>query len=424
MNPADTLPTIVLQERVPAECPLAAADVEFLVARHSAHIEVVGGPRRGWYRLTSGGYVGSIVGPSCRVVIRPKVPLSSLFQLLDPEGPVRETEGETTAGAGDDAFAFLAIRLARLLTERAAVGLHRGYIEQTVRGPFVQGRLDVPAQLRSGGIARKELLHCRYDEFTADVPCNQVAKATAEQVRGSPLASAVIRAALTRSLESFAGVRASCLDAEAFAAAASPLAEGYRPLLAVCRLLADGLACDGDNSWRFPAFLIDMDRAFERYVTLAVARAFAGRQGYTVAPQPLYPGSRCVTGQPHLRIRPDMVVEKAGRPLLVVDAKWKFMDPSALVPPDVYQVVAYATVLGVDSAVLVYPGDSDRTWEYPLGCGRTRLRIHCLCVVGPREARARSLSRLQRILRHEARHSGRRHRRGVVAPKKRHSAVS
>ena len=89
----------------------------------------------------------------------------------DSDFPVGDDS--TTATPGTEVLDFLAARLARLLAERSSAGLHRAYAERSDSGPFLQGRLDLPAQLHEPA-GRKDALHCRYEDFTVDVPCNQV----------------------------------------------------------------------------------------------------------------------------------------------------------------------------------------------------------------------------------------------------------
>ena len=391
--------TLVLTERTAAVCRLSAADVDFLLAGHRAHVEILPTRRRGRYRLTPTGHVGIIAAPHSRLVIRPKVPVRNLFHLLDPAAPLPAVEDEATVEPGTEALDFLAGRLAGLLAERAAAGLHRAYAERADAGPFLQGRLDVPAQLREP-TGRKDRIHSRYEEFSADVPCNQVPRATADLVLRSPLVADGVRAALRQALQGFAGVGSVSLGPESFQAAqADRLTESYRPLLDLCRLLADSLAPqESAGSVSCPSFLLDMERVFERYVTAGVVRAFQDRRGCTVAVQPLHLANEPLPGRPDIVLRPDLLVERGGRRALVVDAKWKRVTRS-LVTPDVYQVLAYATALGVGRAVLVYPGKRDRTWAYVLPRAPVSLVIHTLRVVGSRERCRRSLERLGRLLR-------------------------
>lgn len=400
MHPAGPPRTILLRERVPRECRLSRADVDLLLAEHHPHVEVVPTTRRGRYRLTPTGHVGTIVLPTRRLVIRPKIPLANLFHLLDPANPPPVIDDRAETVLGTEALNFLAGRLARLLAERTAAGLHRGYAERSERGAFLQGRLDVAAQVRDGG-ARKDALHCRYEEFTADVPCNRVPKAVAELVLRSPLAGERARSAVRQALGGFDGIQAAALGPDSFAEVEpGRLTETYRPLLDLCRLLADGLAPAGcEGATVCPAFLLDMERVFEGYVTRGIVEAFAGRGRYRVDVQPRHVANRPVAGQPDIHLRPDVVLARDGRPEVVVDAKWKDLAGAAVVTDDIYQVLAYCTALGVSRGTLVYPGRRDRAWDYEMIGTPIRLTVRTVRVVGDREACARLLRRLGRALR-------------------------
>jgi 5-methylcytosine-specific restriction enzyme subunit McrC len=399
MNPVHPLRTVLLTERKSSLHRLPRADVEFLQAEHRTHLDVTPTRRRGRYLLTPAGHVGTIVGPTCRLVIRPKIPLHNLFHLLDPTGPVPATEDAATPVPGAEAFEFLAGRLANLLRERAAAGLHRGYAERAESARYLHGRLDLPAQLRQPS-GSKEKLYCRYEEFTTDLVLNQLPKATAEWLLHSPLLGEPVRAALREALTAFIGVTSVPLSLPLFdAIILDRLTETYRPLLRLCRTLAEGLGPGAPaGGTPCPAFLLDMDRVFERYVTSGVARAFADRPGWHVAVQPWCPASPGQEGRPAWHVRPDVLLERAGRPFLVGDVKWK--RGTALENADMYQVVAYCAVLGTSRGLLIYPGRRDRCWRYPLPRAAVSLEIRTLRVVGTRAACESSLRRLVRAMRH------------------------
>jgi 5-methylcytosine-specific restriction enzyme subunit McrC len=393
--------TITLMERKPTLCRLRQADVDFLLAEHSSHLELISSGRRGSYRCTPSSHVGVIAAPSCRIVIRPKIPMQSLFHLLDETGSLSVTEDYSAPTPGAEALDFLALRLARLLDERAAAGLHRAYTERAEQGRFLQGRLDLPAQLRSQG-KRKDHFHCHFEEFTADVPCNQIPKATAELTLRSPILGASARAALQRSLKAFGSVSCLPLGADSFATAASDRStKVYLPLLGLCQLLYEGLSPgEYTGTTPCPAFLLDMERVFERYCTARLQEAFPTDRGdeYAVSVQPLVRADRPRAQQSPLVMRPDLTIDRNGKPVLVLDAKWKRLTTTPLVTADVYQVLAYCTALGLHRAVLVYPGTRNRTWRYRLARSSVGLVIHTLQVTGSRQACIQSAQRLVRLV--------------------------
>lgn len=396
-------PTYLLRERATAECALTLADVEFLRARHRTHVRVLPTGRPGTYRLTPTGHVGTLLTPDCRLVIRPKVPLKNLLHLLDPLLPPTVLADRGGPEPIREVLDVLASELARRLAERAAAGLHRDYAERAEAGPILRGKLDVAAQVRHAA-GRKDLLHCQFNELTADVPCNQVPRATAELLLRCPLVTERVRGALRQALAAFADVRPGQLTEDGFRAAApNRLTEAYRPLWELCRLLADALAAGGGQGDRAcPAFLIDMERVFERYVARQLT-AFWGEtpaaQGdLTVVVQPWYRGAPEVRGQPDFALHPDVTLTRHGRPVAALDSKWKRLPRARLVTPDVYQVLAYCAVLGLRHAALVYPGRNDRTWTYRPESSAVRLTVHTLRVVGSSVACAQSGRRLARDL--------------------------
>src|SRR5205085_5396925 len=80
--------TVWLTERVSAECCLSAATLDFLLAEHRTHLELVPTGQPGHYRLTPAGFVGILVSPDCRLVIQPKIPLANVLHLLEPAWPL------------------------------------------------------------------------------------------------------------------------------------------------------------------------------------------------------------------------------------------------------------------------------------------------------------------------------------------------
>jgi 5-methylcytosine-specific restriction enzyme subunit McrC len=389
---------LLLTERVPRIVRLSSVDVAFLLEHHRGHVEVLPTGRRHRYRLTALGCGGVLVAPTCRFVIRPKIPLANVFAMLDPLAVVSNEDDSISLHKGTEILEFLAGQLVRLMAERVATGLHRTYRERCEQGSVLHGHLDLPAQLREAP-GRKDQLHSRYDELTADGACHRAIKATAESLLVSPLLDAEVRAALHRALAGFADVSSMPLSASLWDAAATErMPEEYRPLLDLCRLLTDSLMpADAAGPMPAPSFLLDLERVFERYIARGIVAAFARSRKYTVGVQVSHTVTRIDSGLPDVTVRPDVTMDRAGRTVVVVDTKWKRWRGSAE-PGDLYQMLAYGTTLDAERVALVYPGKRWRACEYRFAHTPLRLTIYVLPVGGTRAACLRSVRRLARAL--------------------------
>lgn len=381
--------TLRLTEYQPRVARLRRADADALLADPRRAVEVVPTREQHRYRLTPRGIAGVLFTPNLRVVIRPKIPRANLFLLLDPDAP----PDLVPAGAepGIEAIDFLARRLADGMRNRAAIGLRRGYVERADRQPFLQGRLDVAAQARETPAGRDHF-HVARQEFSPDSPFNRLPKATAEALLASPFVSPAVRDPLRAALAGYADVLSIPLDLRAFDTITfDPLTEPERPLLDLCRLLATAMQ-PGDGEAPGPAFLLDLERVFERYVERGL------RTVHDLEAQREFRYHRPVPpGQPPLAGRPDLVIRRDGRVACVLDAKWKALDGP---PPaaDVHQALAYAVGLSCRDVRLVYPGRRWASWRYDLTESDVSLTVHTLRVVGDRGRCLRSVARLAESL--------------------------
>ena len=390
--------TLLLTEREPRIVRLSSADVAFLLEHHRGHVEVLPTGRRHLYRLMALGCAGVLVAPTSRFVIRPKIPLANVFAMLDPLAAVSPQDDSVSLRKGTEILEFLAGQLVRLMAERIAVGLHRTYRERCERGSLLHGQLDLPAQLREAP-GRKDQLHSRYDELTADGACHRVVKAMAEALLVSPLLGAEVCAALHRALAGYADASSVPLSARLWdAAVAERMPEEYRPLLDLCRLLTDSLMpADAAGPMPAPSFLLDLERVFERYIARGIVAAFAHSRKYTVGVQTTHTVNRIDSGLPDVTVCPDVTIDREGRTVVVVDTKWKRWRGSAE-RGDLYQMLAYGTTLGTERVALVYPGKRWDACEYRFTHTPLRLTVYVLPVGGTRAVCLRSVRRLARAL--------------------------
>ena len=102
-------------------------------------------------------------------------------------------------------------------------------------------------------------------------------------------------------------------------------------------------------------FMLDMPKLFEDFVTVALREALVTAYGGRVDDQD--PHRFDEAGQ--VLLRPDIVWKLRGTPLAVVDAKYKAEKPAGYPNADLYQLLAYCTVLGLDRGHLVYAKGSE-----------------------------------------------------------------
>ena len=97
-------------------------------------------------------------------------------------------------------------------------------------------------------------------------------------------------------------------------------------------------------------FLLDMPRLFEDFVTVALREALESAYGGRVDDQDQNHFDEA--GQ--VRLRPDIVWKVRGSPAAVIDAKYKAEKPAGYPNADLYQLLAYCTVLGLRSGHLLW----------------------------------------------------------------------
>ncbi len=400
--------TLALTERKAALCRLDGTDVEFLLEHHRTHLDLRPTHETGVFQIRPRGYVGVINAPHTRISIGPKIPLQNLCWLLNASDSLDMQDDLSALEHGDSLINLLALRLARLMAERAAAGLRRGYRTRREVSSLVQGKIDVPEQLRRNP-AQKDRVACEFEDWTTDVYFNQLPKSTAEWLSASHFITNSTRQQLRNSLRAFEGVSSIDLRRPVpilWQLGLVPEYESYRSLLYLCRLLLESLtASERPGTATCPSFLLSLEKAFETYCTRqlidCLLRRDGGKSFWVIAQHPSTPHP-LLPGLPQQEFRPDIVITPNGRHkgLLVMDIKWK---SSPFVRADLYQVLAYCAAFGFRQGMLVYPGSRNRIWRYDFSSG-TAIHIQQLRVTGEvarcQQATKRWLRQVAQICRH------------------------
>lgn len=323
--------------------------------------------------------------------LRPKLPISNLLFLLSyTAGDRHWQQSIVNTGTETELMPAVAGLFARMAGQTLNGGVLHGYRPVRESLHTLRGRLDVPQQLRRGGLPLPVAVE--YDEFTADIPENQImaaAIARLTRLRGVPPGtSATLRHLAGRLVD----VSIPTPGAPLPAWSPNRLNERYFAVLRLAELILAGTVPDlrqGDRA-AVDGVVIDMERLFESFLETAFRDA-AGRHGMRCLPQRKHhlDAARAII------IKPDISVHRSGGLHCVVDAKYKTSDGLPKVPADLYQLTAYCTALGLRTGHLVYADGPAEPVTHEVGPAGTTIIVHGLNLSA---APARILETVARIV--------------------------
>lgn len=252
---------------------------------------------------------------------------------------------------------------------RAAIrrGVPHAYREVQEERAGLRGRLDLSRQLRQPP-HRAHLLHVTYDEFLPDRPETRLVRLAVERIARMTARSDSRRLA-RELLHALADVPASRDVRRDFTL--WKLERGYThfsPTLDICRLILNELnPLTAGTASRVTAVLFDMNRVYESYVAQLlrlqhpdwqVQTQVKGQYLGSFLPQP------AGKVRPVFALRPDLIIQPPGQPVIIADTKWKRLKADRAFPygvnnVDAYQMLAYGEVFqpvpGQRLLCLIYP---------------------------------------------------------------------
>lgn len=360
--------------------PMTAAQAQLLAA--SGLVEPVRTAETDWWELRPGGRVGAVRVGKLEVRVAPKVPIDRIVFMLGYRlRGIAWQETPVSVEAADEVVHVLAEILTRAVTEAVRPGLLQGYRVAEESLPVVRGRIRIDEQLkRRPGVWLP--IEVTYDDFTVDTPENQVLRAALEGLQRNPLVPIALRRRMNGLLLQFADVSRLVRGATLPTWRMTRLNRRYELALELSRLvLASSSFEHRSGNVGVDGFVLDLPRVFEDFVTAALGDALQGLQ----------PGSR-VQGQfrttldtgGDVDLRPDIVwLDGAERPLAVADAKYKAEKPSGFPNADVYQALAYATVLDLPDVHLIYAKGNEPVRTYEVRHSPVRVHAHVLDLAQP-----------------------------------------
>jgi 5-methylcytosine-specific restriction enzyme subunit McrC len=309
-----------------------------------AGLTILAGDVAGRYEIEASQIVGTVVTPTVRVFVEPKVPVASLLFLLGYLGELPEFTPETGLAEQDDLFGVMAALYLNALEPALRHGLVQEYLEVEDALPMARGRIDWFAQ----STRRFDLLppvECRFSDLTVDTELNRRLLAATTRIARAGLGAASTRCA--ELLQRFTGVSPVPFPRRRLAPlGATRRTVRFQPALVLAELILRNASVEllpGESSCA--GLLVDMDDLFERFVLGTLGEAFDGA-GWRFVPHP--PGLFLDTDDA-VPINPDAIAE-GPRGTVVIDAKYKRSTSNA----DIYQMLAYCTAVGAARGFLIY----------------------------------------------------------------------
>ena len=202
-----------------------------------------------------------------QIEIHPKIPIRNLFYMLAIafQAPPFRSEMARLSRL-EEILEFIANFFAELVEERIASGLYRWYVEREDNVRAIKGRVNFPEDFRRNFISR-QLTYCRFDEFTWDIPENQIVRQVIHLLSGWKFRSGTCLR--LRQIDSELGeitrtrFSPSAIDLITY----HRLNEDYRHLHHLCRLFLEGSSLSENvGTLDFRAFLLDMNKLFEEFI--------------------------------------------------------------------------------------------------------------------------------------------------------------
>jgi 5-methylcytosine-specific restriction enzyme subunit McrC len=338
---------------------------------------------RGGIRINARASVGVLRFSNFGIHIIPKLTGENvgLIKLLDYTSGVDalerfESHLHLLTGNPDlvDLMAWLLAEAVEIIVQH---GLLVDYCEREDDLPVLRGRLLIAKQTlkRFGKIDR---LECRFDEQLTDIPENQILAAAiavcTRTVRHLGILRKIRR--LRSIFEAACDYKGVDLSSIRNTLTYHRLNEVYREAHQLAWLILDAIGVEAiyrEGQTKCFAFLLDMNRLFEKFVSKWVKQLLYN----TACEVRVQVRDRSVLWQPergrhYAAVIPDLLIEAPGSSgRLPVDAKYKLYDTSSVDSSDLYQAFLYAFAFGRDStrnpprAILIYPSSqvSSSSWR-------------------------------------------------------------
>ncbi|NPE27651.1 hypothetical protein HNV12_06640 [Methanococcoides sp. SA1] len=303
--------------------------------------------------------------------------------------PIYESEIAQMQSRKSNWFEILTFMFTKNLINILKKGANKQYIPVEENLPYFKGKWLIQKQFQINGF-KKHLFYVNYDEFSPDIPLNQVLKFVVNKLK-------------TQSQDYENRKNLNILDQmmEEITLISNPnpllnkiiftrLNENYRPVFNLAKLFIEGNVVETSvGSTNAFAFTFDMNLLFERFIA-----RFIKENNDSILPSDLSNCNICVQSNQKafaknsknkkvFYLRPDILFKNRNLVKLIIDTKYKVLKKSdrksGVSISDIYQMASYASLFECQNIILLYPrtagGNESILEEYALENSDCKIKI-------------------------------------------------
>jgi 5-methylcytosine-specific restriction enzyme subunit McrC len=334
----------------------------------------------GTFDVRPGSTVGSLSVDGRTMLIRPKIGFArALFLVSYALDRTAWTDDEVELADADRIVDAIASAFARLAANALRRGALQGYRRTEDSLHTVRGQIRVADQIRLRlGIVPP--IEVSFDEFTVDIVENRLLRAALDVLRRAGVRS-------TRVASELRGIEARLEDVHLIEfdprrlpdVVFTRLNSHYRPALVLARYILRAMSYELDEGEVGAiAFTVEMNRAFEDFVVIALREALGLPSDVFV--QGVRNGL-WLDDRRRVELRPDMTWWSGQRCVFVGDVKYKRTDLDGE-SADLYQLLAYVVATGLDRGLLVYAAGEAEPQTHVISLAGKRLIVRALSLSG------------------------------------------
>ena len=310
-------------------------------------------PGVSWIRASS--KIGVVVGAGWELRVHPHIEVPQLMFLL---GYAADQSGwkniKTTFQKEDDLLSAIAHGFSWHATWAVERGLLRGYTRYEEQYAGIRGRVLFGETLaRTAGLPLP--VHVTYDDFTDDILENRMLRTATQLLLRLPRVGIEARRRLLRLRAILAAVDPIADWRSVKPPPITRLNERYAAALRLAELILAGASIGSrPGEVGSTAFVFDMNKVFEDFVTAALREAMRQYGGELRSQSQTY----SLDEDGLLTLKPDLTWWISGGCRALIDAKYKPIFEGLMRNGDAYQMLAYMTAYGLPRGYLIYAHDS------------------------------------------------------------------